>query len=119
MTRGQLAILPVPDGRRAERRVVNLAARLREPGAALEEVEINNLSVNGFMARGDFKLSVGAHVWLRLSGLEPQNCQLIWIEDDKAGFEFVNPLHPVTVEMLVEAGKKTVPRNHFGYQGSR
>jgi hypothetical protein len=39
VTKGQLAILPVEEGRKAERRIVNLAARLREPGASVAEVD--------------------------------------------------------------------------------
>lgn len=119
MTRGQLAILPAGDGRRSERRVVNLAARLRDPGARMEEVEVVNLSTDGFMARGHVALEEGATVWLRISGLEPQNSRVVWVEEDKAGFEFVNPLHPATVEMLVSTGRKTIPRGHFGPQANR
>ena len=40
MSKGQLAILPVGEGRSAERRIVNLAARLREPGASIAEAEV-------------------------------------------------------------------------------
>ncbi len=116
MTRGQLAILPVPDGRRADRRVVNLAARLRDPGAILTEIEVLNLSVDGFMARGAGPLEEGAHVWLKLSGLEPQNSRVVWVEDENAGFEFLNPLHPATLESIVASGRKGIPKGHFGIQ---
>lgn len=116
MPRGQLAILPVPEGRRAERRIVNLAARLRDPGATLADVEVLNLSVDGFMAHGEVALETGSYAWLKLPGLEPQSCKLVWVEGDKAGFEFANPLHPATLELLVSAGRKPVPRNHFGPQ---
>ena len=119
MTRGQLAILPVLDGRRAERRIVNLAARLRDPGASLADVEVLNLSATGFMARGDFNLEEGAFVWLKLSGLEPQNSRVVWIEEDKAGFEFVSPLHEATLEQLLASHKKGIPRGHFGQPHGR
>jgi hypothetical protein len=118
VTKGQLAILPVPEGRRAERRIVNLAARLRDPGATLSDIEVLNLSVDGFMARGDVALEVGSSAWLKLPGLEAQNATVVWVEDDKAGFEFATPLHPATLELLVSAGKKTIPRGHFGPQAN-
>ena len=118
MTKAQLAILPVPDGRKAERRIVNLAARLRDPGATLLDVDILNLSTDGFMARG-VRIEVGTHVWLRVAGLEPQNCRAIWAEDDKAGFEFTTPLHNATVELLVVNNRKPLRKNHFGPQGLR
>jgi hypothetical protein len=119
LTKGQLAILPVPEGRRAERRIVNLAARLRDPGATVSEIEVLNLSTDGFMAQGDVALESGAHAWLKLPGLEPQNAKVVWVEDGKYGFEFTNPLHPATLELLVAAGRKPVRRGHFGPQAGR
>ena len=119
MTRGQLAILPEGEGRRATRRIVNLAARLSDPGASISDVEILNLSTDGFMAHGEVTLEPGACVWLKLAGLEPQNSRVVWVEDGKAGFEFATPLHPATVELVVAAGRKPIPKGHFGPQGGR
>lgn len=117
-TRAQLAILPLTNGRKAERRIVNLAARLREDGASLIDVDILNLSTDGFMAQ-NASVEVGAHVWLKVAGLEPQACRVVWKEDDKAGFEFMNPLHSATIDLLVLNNRKTVPKNHFGPLGRR
>ena len=116
MTKGQLAIRPVNDGRRAERRIVNLAAHLREPGASIADIEVINLSTDGFMAQGEIAVEAGAYVWLKLPGLEPQNCRVVWVEDGKAGFEFANPLHSATVELVVASGRKPIPKGHFGPQ---
>ncbi len=119
MTKGQLAILPVVDGRSAERRIVNLAARLREPGARVEDAEVQDLSVKGFMARTGLRFDTGAHVWLKLPGLEPRQCRAVWSSDGKAGFEFVTPLHAATLELLVATGRQPIRRGHFGPQGLR
>ena len=119
MPRGQLAILPVTEGRKSERRIVNLAAHLREPGASVADVDVLNLSVTGFMAQGELHVEPDTHVWLKLAGLEPQNCRVVWVEDDKAGFEFTTPLHPATLELVVAAGRKPIPRGHFGPQAGR
>jgi len=118
VAKGQLAILPEGDGRKSERRVVNLAARLRDPGATVSEVEVQNLSCDGFMAHGDLILEPGSQVWLKLGGLEPQNCRVVWVEEGKAGFEFATPLHAATVELIVAAGRKAIPRGHFGPQAN-
>lgn len=118
MTRAQLAILPLPSGRRAERRIVNLAARLREQGASLLDIEILNLSTDGFMAR-NVAMEIGTYVWLKIAGLEPQACRMVWKEDEKAGFEFMNPLHSATVELLVLNNRQSLPKNHFGPLGRR
>lgn len=113
MARAQLAILPI-DSRRAERRVVNLAARLREPGARLIDVDLCDLSVSGFMARGDARIEQGDPVWLKVPGCPPESARVVWVEEDKAGFEFTTPLHPATIETLAAAGRQTPPRRHFG-----
>jgi hypothetical protein len=119
VTKGQLAILPLPEGRRAERRIVNMAARLREPGAIVSEVEVQNLSTDGFMAKGDFAVEIGACVWLKLNGIEAMSCRVVWVEEDKAGFEFTQPLHPATVQLIVTTHKKPLPKRHFGPQDWR
>ena len=116
MTRVQLAILPPSDGRKAERRVVNLAARLRDPGARLVDVELHNLSITGFMARGETELEVGDSIWLKVPGFSPEPTRVVWVEGDQVGFEFATPLHPATVEMLAAAGRQRTgpPKRIFG-----
>ena len=114
MRRGQLAKLPEGEGRRAERRIVNLAASLREPGATVADAGVVNLSTDGFMAETDMELETGAELWLKLPGLEPQKSRVVWVEEGKAGFEFNTPLHPATLELLVESNKKPIPKGHFG-----
>ena len=114
MTVGQLAILPPVEGRSAERRIVNLAARLREPGARVADAEVQDLSIKGFMALTEMPLEPGSHVWLKLPGLEPQSSRVVWQEDGKAGFEFATPLHPATLELLVAGNRRPIPKGHFG-----
>jgi hypothetical protein len=116
VSRAQLAILPVAEGRSAERRIVNLAARLREPGATIADAEVRDLSVGGFMAETTIALEPGAIVWLKLPGLEPQNSRVAWTEDGRIGCQFATPLHPLTLEMLVKTGKKPMLKGHFGPQ---
>lgn len=116
MSYAQLAILPVIDGRSAERRIVNLAARLREPGARIVDADVLNLSTDGFMAVAEVALEVGANVWLKLPGLEPQNSRVVWTEEGKTGFQFATPLHPATLELIVDNSRKPPPKKHFGPQ---
>lgn len=116
MSKAQLAILPVPEGRSAERRIVNLAARLREPGAKIVDAEVMNLSTDGFMAETALPLEPGNIVWLKVPGMEPQNSRVVWAEDGKTGFQFTTPLHPATLEMIVAMDRKTPPKRHFGPQ---
>lgn len=114
MHKGQLAKLPVTEGRRAERRVLNLAASMREPGASVADAEVINLSVDGFSAASDMPLEVGSPVWLKLPGLEAAKCVVVWVEEGKAGFKFASPLHDSDLAQLVAENRKAPPRNHFG-----
>ena len=114
MHKGQLAVLPAAEGRRAERRIVNLAASMREAGATVVDAEVLNLSTSGFMAKTDLPLEAGQYVFLKLPGIEAMNSKVIWVEDGKAGFEFTSPLHPATLDQLGMANRKAPPRNHFG-----
>jgi hypothetical protein len=116
MSKAQLAILPLGEGRGAERRIVNLAARLRDPGATIAEAEVLNLSTDGFMAETDLALETGATVWLKLPGLEPQNSRVVWAETGRAGFQFATALHPATLELMVANNRKPPVKRHFGPQ---
>ena len=114
MQKGQLASLPSADGRRSERRQVNLAASLREPGAIVSDIEVLNLSVDGFMAATEMPIEVDHQLWLKLPGLEAKKCRAVWTEEGKAGFQFTTPLHTGELEQLVATGRKPIPRGHFG-----
>jgi hypothetical protein len=114
MPKGQLAKLASSEGRRAERRVVNLAASLREPGATIVDVEVLNLSSEGFMASSSLKLERGHHVYLKLAGMEAQKSMVVWVEGEKAGFQFASPLHRGLLEQLTATQRNATPRNLFG-----
>jgi hypothetical protein len=112
----QLAVLPVPEGRTAARRVVNLAARLREPGARAAPVHVMDLSTTGFMAETELSFAGRDDIWIKLPGLEARSCSIIWSKDGKHGFAFSAPLDELTLEGLIAAGRKPVPKGHFGPQ---
>jgi hypothetical protein len=114
LQKAHIAILPTPEGRRAERRILNLAASLREPGASIADAEVLNLSATGFAAESDAALEMGAQIWLKLPGLEPTASRVVWVDGRKAGFEFVTPLHPATLETVTSAARKPPVKRHFG-----
>jgi hypothetical protein len=98
-TTGQVARLPV--GRGAERRVVNLAADLREEGSQLADVEVADLSTDGFMIHCPLDLAPGALVWLKLSGVAPMKAEVIWAQDGRAGCRFSTPLYPAILDLII------------------
>lgn len=109
--KGQLAQLPHNDMRKAPRRIVNLAASLREQGATSVEVEVLDLSTHGFRVQSDVELEPGSYVWLKLPGLEAVSTRVIWREADQAGCEFTVPLHRASIELVLANNRpKPAPR---------
>jgi hypothetical protein len=78
-----------------------------------------NLSVTGFAAETEAVIEPGSHVWLKLPGLEPTNSRCVWVDGNKAGFAFVNPLHQATLDMVTAAARAAPPKRHFGPGGLR
>ena len=93
-------------GKRAERRrVVNLAARLNERATTTLDVRAVDVSPVGCMVTPAGATRVGDTVWLKLSGLEPLRCRVIWVDSDEAGCWFERKLHRSEVEWLAEQAR--------------
>ena len=105
-TRGQVVRLSAPAGRSAERRIVNLAADMREPGAEMVDVEIADLSTDGFMMRGPIDLEPKALVWLKLPGFAAMRSEVVWVQDGKVGCKFASPLYPADLDLIVSSQPK-------------
>ena len=104
-------------GKRAERRrVVNLAARLNERGTTSADIRAIDVSPVGCLVTPAGAAKVGDIVWLKLPGLEPLRCRVIWVDGNDAGCWFERRLHPAEVERLVaDARCKPVKRgDKFG-----
>jgi hypothetical protein len=97
----ELSTEPQCDGRRAERKDVVLGAGLRQRGAHAVTVQVMDLSVSGFRAATHLELMPGADVWLKLVGLETLHARVIWMRGHLMGCEFVRPLHPAVLAMVV------------------
>ena len=110
-TTGQVARLPV--GRGAERRVVNLAADLREEGSQVADVEVADLSTDGFMIHCSLDLAPGAVVWLKLAGVAPMKAEIVWAQDGKAGCRFSTPLYPSMLDQIIANQSKPGVRRLF------
>lgn len=85
--------------RRGERVPVDIDARLRELGMEGTEAKVLNLSENGFMAESAAEFEVGARIWLLLPGRDRASAVVRWIEGDRLGAEFAEP---VPVDALKE-----------------
>jgi len=93
------------DGRRAARTDVVLGAGLRQRGAHAITVQIMDLSTHGFRAATHLELEPGADVWLKMPGLESMHARVAWMRGHLMGCEFVRPLHPAVLDMVVRAAR--------------
>jgi hypothetical protein len=92
---------PGTDGRKARRAEVAVGAGLRQRGAGGVTVQLLDLSVNGFRAATHLELLPGTDIWLKLPGLESLQCRVVWMRGHLLGGEFVRPLHPAVLDMIV------------------
>jgi hypothetical protein len=97
----ELSTGPTPRPRNAERVEVSFGAALRQRGASGVSVQVADLSTNGFRVATHLELQPGTDVWLRLPGLEPCHARAVWCRGHYAGCEFVRPLHPAVLDMIV------------------
>ena len=101
MLAAELSVLPGGDARKAPRRIVNLAAALREEGATIAPVQIVDISLGGCRIDSDVPIEAGAQVWLKLPGLETKRSRVVWTQGRQGGCEFDVPLHPAELNMVM------------------
>jgi hypothetical protein len=93
------ALEPTP--RVAPRVDVSFGAALRQRGASGVSVHVADLSTSGFRVATHLDLPPGTDVWLRLPGLEPCHARAVWTRGHHVGCQFVRPLHPAVLDMVV------------------
>ena len=99
----ELSTQPGIEGRRARRADVMLGAGLRQRGAHSVTVQIVDLSTDGFRAATHLELFAGNDIWLKLPGLESLHARVVWMRGHLLGAQFVRPLHPAVLDMVVRA----------------
>jgi hypothetical protein len=100
---GQLHMSPHEEARIAERKDIAVGAGLRQRGAHPITVQVMDLSVTGFRAATHLTLESGSDVWMKLPGLESLHARVIWQRGHLIGCEFVRPLHPAVLDMIVRS----------------
>ncbi len=109
----ELSQIPITEGRKAERRIVNLAAALRESGAKSSKIVVLDISVGGFRAEAEEPHQQGDEVWLKLTGLEPRRSRVVWVRGKEVGCEFEWPLHPRELEVIVAPAPRKIVKGVF------
>jgi hypothetical protein len=103
---GQLSTNPDDEGRRAARTEVVLGAGLRQRGAHAVTIQVMDLSTHGFRAATHLNLMTGSDVWLKMPGLESMHARVAWMNGHVMGCEFVRPLHPAVLDMVVRTANR-------------
>lgn len=88
------------DRRGTDRRVVNLAAHLRDGDIRVVAVQVTDLCADGCRLSGDLNLEQATRVWLRIPGITPRPARVAWTKRDEAGCTFD---HPISEAVLDEA----------------
>lgn len=82
------AQLSVTDLRRATRHPVDYMVIGEHRLLGDVHLHIMNLSAHGFMVEGNIPLGKGERVTIRLPGIGRIEAHLIWVTEDRAGFQF-------------------------------
>jgi hypothetical protein len=109
----ELSQLPIGNGRKAERRIVNLAAALREAGATTSHVLVLDISAGGFRAEAGDEVQVGCEVWLKLPNFEAKRSRVVWRKGGEVGCEFETPLHDREIQLIVAPAPRRISKGVF------
>ena len=109
----ELSRIPISDGRKAERRIVNLAAALREDGAKNSRIVLRDISTLGFKAEVEEPVDEGGEVWLKLAGLEAKRSRVVWARGQEIGCQFEWPLHVRELELIVAPKPRRIVKGVF------
>jgi hypothetical protein len=109
----ELSQLPVSDGRKAERRIVNLAAALREAGAKKAAIIVLDISVGGFRAEVPEEMEEGAEVWLKVPGFEAKRSRIVWRKGNEAGCSFETELHERDIALMTAPAPRRIVKGVF------
>jgi hypothetical protein len=109
----EISQIPITEGRKAERRIVNLAAALREDGAKTNPVIVHDIAVGGFKAELPEPVGEGTEVWLKIPGFEAKRSRVIWVKGREAGCEFETALHPRELELITQPAPRKIVKGVF------
>jgi len=96
------AQLSVTDLRQAARHPVDLPVLAEHRRIGDIHMRITNISSNGFMIDGELPIGRGERVMLRLPEVGRIEAHVIWVADDRAGFQFERILRPDMFAAMVD-----------------
>src|SRR3546814_2274000 len=100
----------MPSDRKAKRDSLFLLTSVSSPdGHARGKVRVRNLSAKGLMADCPFPIIEGEAVILNVRGVGPVSGAVVWINGDKIGVAFDNPIDPARARMPVSSSATAMP----------
>lgn len=84
--------------RRAKRLSVRMTASLREQSFSKFNVEVSDLSTDGFRCETHYRLTPNAIVWLTIPGFAPLESRVVWANHNSYGCAFMQPLHVAVMD---------------------
>lgn len=109
----ELSQIPITDGRKATRRIVNIAGALREDGSKTSQIVVLDISTGGFKCDTSEPCEEGSEVWLKVAGFEAKRSRVVWVRGSEAGCEFETPLHPSDLEAIVAPAPRKIVKGVF------
>lgn len=97
------AQLSVTDMRRAVRHPVDHQVIGEHRHLGDVHLHIVNLSAHGFMVRGDHGMSRGERITVRLPVVGRIEAHMIWVADERSGFQFERIIRLDDFEELIDA----------------
>jgi hypothetical protein len=96
--------------RQANRVSLMLDVGLRRSAAQKAKVALRDISTHGFRAEIFERIFPDERLWLKLPGLEGWQARVAWVRGDEIGCEFVQPLHPAVLNIIVMKAGATLSR---------
>ncbi|MFM9979098.1 MAG: PilZ domain-containing protein [Sphingomonadaceae bacterium] len=88
------------DERSSERRWVRVRALIREAGSQRLDIDLVDLSINGFRFESLYAFAPGARVFISFPGLAPLEATIAWRNRDQYGCRLTHALHPAIFDNL-------------------
>ncbi|WP_300973652.1 PilZ domain-containing protein [Sphingomonas sp. LHG3406-1] len=87
--------------RQAKRRPLAMAVIVRRAGRRSQSLDASDISPRGCCLAFVDPPRPDDWIWVALPGLEPMEGRIRWVEDYRAGVEFVKPIHDAVFDLLL------------------
>lgn len=87
--------------RKVDRLPLNSELLVRRAGRHAQLLDVSDLSRFGCCLHFNDPPTVGDWIWVTLPGLAPLEARIRWVDERRAGVEFVHPVHHAVFDLLL------------------